>query len=79
MFITLEDGFCKCEFQVLVYKYFFNDFNEVSNFTFLAFVYHAWLMVIFISIQICNDVKQRTMFKVILFKNKVKIPEEYRV
>ena len=41
MFITLEYGFCKCEFQVLAYKYFFNDFNKESHFTFLVFVYHV--------------------------------------
>ena len=40
MFITLEDGFWKYEFEIL-YKYFFNDFSKVNHFTFLAFVDHV--------------------------------------
>ena len=78
MFITLEYGFCKCEFQVLAYKYFFNDFNKESHFTFLVFVYHVWLLIILISIQICNDVKQITIFKVIIFKDNPRIYTEYK-
>ena len=41
MFITLEDGFWKYEFEILLYKYFFNDFSKVNHFTFLAFVDHV--------------------------------------
>ena len=36
-------------------KYFFNGFNEVNHFTSLVFVYHIWLLAIFISIKITSE------------------------
>ena len=37
-----------------VYKYCFNDFSKVDRFTSLVFVYHIWLLAIFIFFKIIS-------------------------